>query len=358
MKNAVPWYRREAAEINRKAIQRAEERQQQLTKPLGSLGELERLAIRACGWIGDRPEIRQPAVIVFAADHGIAIEGVSAFPQSVTGEMVRNFASGGAAISVLSQSLGATLEVVHLGTVNDPGPLPGVVRAIIAPSTANFLQGPAMTGDQLERSLTTGREAVQRHQGQGADILVGGEMGIGNTTSATALACAYLGLMPKEVTGPGTGLDPDGVAAKARLIATALEVHRETLTDPLSVLQRLGGFEVAALTGTFIAAAQAGLPVLVDGFIATVAALAAVRIEPSCAQWMQLSHLSAEPGHARIQAALSAATRNQPILDLGMRLGEGSGAIMALSVVKLALDLHRGMATFAEAGVASAGSGS
>ena len=327
-----------------------------LTKPPGSLGALEQLAVRACGWMGDMPAVNRPAVVVFAADHGIAGEGVSAFPQAVTGEMVRNFSSGGAAVSVLAGSVGAMLEVVHLGTVNDPGPLPGVERVFIAPETANFLQGPAMTEAQFERAMTAGRMAVDRFVGRGADLLACGEMGIGNTTSATALACAYLGLPAGDVAGPGTGLDAAGVQAKARVVAEALDFHREALTDPLSVLRRLGGFEVAALAGAFIAAAQAGLPVLVDGFIASAAALAAVRIRPSSAEWMQLSHLSAEPGHAPLQAALARETGSPPLLDLGMRLGEGSGAALAIPLVRLALDLHREMATFAEAGVSGADS--
>ncbi len=353
MKAASPWYRQAAKPIDLDAATRAMGRQQHLTKPPGSLGELERLAVRACGWMGDQAEIRHPAVVVFAADHGIAQEGVSAFSQSVTGEMIRNFSAGGAAISVLSRSLGATLEVVQLGTVNDPGPLPGVVRAIIAPETANFLYGPAMTQAQLEQSLWVGWEAVQRTLSQGADILVCGEMGIGNTTSATALSCALLHLSPKNMTGPGTGLDADGIAAKARIVTLALQGLPDQTADPLSMLQALGGFEIAAMVGAYIAAAQSGLPVLVDGFIASVAALVAVRTQPTCAPWMQLSHLSAEPGHAKIQAELAAETHSQPLLDLGMRLGEGTGAMIALSLVRLAVDLHRKMATFEEAEVSA-----
>ncbi len=356
MNKTLPWHQQATRRIDRAAVARAEERQRMLTKPPGSLGALERLAVRACGWMGDAPAVNRPAVAVFAADHGIAAEGVSAFPQAVTGEMVRNFASGGAAISVLAGSLGAMLEVVHLGTVNDPGPLPGVVRAYIAPETANFLRGPAMTEDQLEQALAAGRMAVERFVGRGADMLACGEMGIGNTTSATALACVFLGLHPKGVAGPGTGLDAAGVQAKARVVAGALDYHREGLADPLSVLQRLGGFEIAALVGAYIAAAQSGLPVLVDGFIASAAALAAVRIRPSSGEWMQLAHLSAEPGHAPLQAALARETGSPPLLDLGMRLGEGSGAALAIPLVRLALDLHREMATFAEAGVSGADS--
>lgn len=355
MTGTLPWYRQPVREIDRAAVARAKERQRNLTKPPGSLGALERLAVRACGWMGDAPSVHRPAVVVFAADHGVVEEGVSAFPQAVTGEMIRNFSVGGAAISVLAGSLGAMLEVVHLGTVNDPGPLPGVVRTPVASRSANFLHGPAMTADQLDQSLAAGRQAVERFVDRGADLLACGEMGIGNTTCAAALTCAYLELPAKDVTGPGTGLDAAGVAVKARVVAGALALHREGLSDPLSVLQRLGGFEVAALTGAFIAAAQSGLPVLVDGFIASAAALAAIRIQPSVAEWMQTSHLSAEPGHAPLVAALAEETGSPPLLDLGMRLGEGSGAALAIPLVKLALTLHREMATFAEAGVSGAG---
>lgn len=323
-------------------------RQAQLTKPAGALGELERLAVTLAALQGRTcPALTQVHIAVFAADHGVAAAGVSAYPQAVTGEMVRNFAAGGAAISVLARELGASLEVVQLGTVNDPGPLPGVRRDWIAPATANFLDAPAMHEAQLARALSAGRHSVATAAQAGAELFIGGEMGIGNTTAATALACALLDDSPQVLTGAGTGLDAAGMRHKAAVITQALALHRDDLADPREALRRLGGFEIAALAGACIAAAQHGLPMLVDGFIASVAALAAVRLNPACRDWLLFAHRSAETGHARVLAALQA----QPLLDLGLRLGEGSGAGVAVPLLRLACALHAGMATFAEAGV-------
>jgi nicotinate-nucleotide--dimethylbenzimidazole phosphoribosyltransferase len=274
---------------------------------------------------------------------------VSAFPQAVTGEMLRNFAHGGAAISVLARELGATLEVVQLGTVNDPGPLPGVRRARIAAQTENFTHAPAMTSEQCADALLAGRESVRAAREAGAQLFVGGEMGIGNTTAAAALACALLGEGSTLLAGAGTGLDGAGIARKAAVVARGLALHRDA-TAPLEWLRRVGGFEIAALAGAYVAAAQCGLPVLVDGFIATAAALAAVRAQPGCRAWLLFSHRSHERGHARLLQALEA----EPLLDLGMRLGEGSGAALAVPLLRLACALHGGMATFAEAGVSEA----
>lgn len=333
------------------AARAARDHQARLTKPPGALGRLETLAIRLAAWQGTpMPELARVHICVFAADHGVAARGVSAFPQAVTGQMVRNFSAGGAAICVLARALAATLEVVDLGTVTDPGPLPGVINARIAPGTADFCTGPAMDAAQLDTALGAGRTAVQRALAAGARLFIGGEMGIGNTAAAAALACALLGAPPVELCGPGTGLDVAGVQRKAATVQAALHRHRDELTDPAQALRRLGGFEIAALTGACIAAAQAGLPVLVDGFIATTAALAAVRINPGVADWLIFAHRSAEPGHARVLAALDA----DPLLDLGMYLGEGSGAAVAVPLLRLACALHAGMATFAQAGVAGA----
>ena len=332
------------------AGQAAEARQSVLTKPPGALGQLETLAIRLAAMQGAaHPRADCIHIAVFAADHGVAAEGVSAFPQAVTGEMVKNFAAGGAAISVLARQLGAALEVVNLGTVNDPGPLPGVLREIIAPSSANLARQAAMSHAQLERALEAGRASAARAKESGADLYIGGEMGIANTTAAAALACALLGAEARQLAGPGTGLDAGGVSRKAEVIRRAMDLHREHLADPREALRRLGGFEIAALAGAFIAAAQAGLAVLVDGFIASAAALAAVRIQPDASEWLIYAHASAEPGHQRILQALAA----QPLLDLGMRLGEGSGAATAVPLLRLACALHNEMATFAEAGVSN-----
>jgi nicotinate-nucleotide--dimethylbenzimidazole phosphoribosyltransferase len=342
------WLNVPAAPLNGAARDAAEARQASLTKPPGALGRLEALAIRLAAMQGSPlPRVDNVRIAVFAADHGVAAEGVSAFPQSVTVEMVRNFARGGAAIGVLARELGATLEVMNLGTASDPGPMDGVLYQRLGSGTANFVRDAAMSEEQLVRALHVGRHSAERARLAGAQLYIGGEMGIGNTTSAAALACALLDAPPEALAGPGTGLDAAGVCRKTDVIRRALARHNGNLADPLEALRRLGGFEIAALTGSYIACAQMGLSVLVDGFIATVAALAAVRASPGAADWFFYSHASAEPGHARMLAALEA----RPLLDLGMRLGEGSGAAVAVPLLRLACALHNGMATFAEAGV-------
>jgi len=342
------WYRSALPLPDERARQAALERQGQLTKPPGSLGRLESLAVDMAALQGrEQPVLETIRIVVFAGDHGVASEGVSAFPQAVTTEMVRNFARGGAAISVLARELGATLEVVDVGTAHPPGPLPGVFDRRIAAGTRNFAHEPAMTEGQCEQALNEGREAVNRAREAGADLFIGGEMGIANTTSAAAVACALLDRPAGDLAGPGTGLDAEGVAHKARLIDSAVARYRQSLDSPLAVLQHLGGFEIAALAGAYVAAAQARLPVLVDGFISSVALLVASRLLPGVEQRVWFAHRSAEPGHQRVLEALGA----EPLLDLGMRLGEGSGAAVAVPLLRQACALHGGMATFAEAGV-------
>ncbi|UXI66540.1 nicotinate-nucleotide--dimethylbenzimidazole phosphoribosyltransferase [Tahibacter amnicola] len=347
---SLQWLQQPAKPVDISSRDAAAARQDDLTKPRGALGGLEALAIQLAGLQARPcPAIDRVHITVFAADHGIASAGVSAYPQVVTGEMVRNFASGGAAISVLARQLAATLDVVNLGTVNDPGEIAGVRRAIIAPSTANFLDQAAMSDDQLVRALDEGAQAVRRAQSAGSELFIGGEMGIGNTTAATALACVLLEAGPPEITGAGTGLDEEGVRHKAEIIARAVAFHRGFVADPLEALRRLGGFEIAALVGSYVSAAQHGIVVLVDGFISSVAALAAVAINPGCREWMLFAHRSAERGHQRVLDALAA----NPLLDLGMRLGEGSGAALAVPIVRLACALARDMATFSQAGVSN-----
>lgn len=343
----MDWWARPAAMPDRQAADAAHARQQVLTKPPGSLGRLESLAVQLAGLQGTVcPKLDRVWISVFAADHGVAEESVSAFPQAVTGEMVRNFAGGGAAISVLARTLGATLDVVNLGTVNDVGEIDGVLRATIAPSTANFCHAPAMTRERCETALRIGAERLVQARAGGADLFIGGEMGIANTTAATALACALLGEAPRALAGAGTGLDDAGIARKASVIERALRRHADAV-EPIDQLCRFGGFEIAALAGACIAAAQLRVPVLVDGFIVTAAALAAVRMNPSVRDWLLFAHRSHERGHARLLAALDA----EPLLDLGLRLGEGSGAAVSVPLLRLACVLHAGMATFAQAGV-------
>lgn len=323
-------------------------RQAQLTKPPGALGRLEELAVTLAALQGvASPSADRVGMVIFAGDHGVAEEGVSAFPQAVTAEMLKNFDRGGAAICVLAKALAADLQVINLGTVFNPGPLPSVRTLELGPGTANFTQAPAMTPAQLSAALTAGREAAQRCRAMNMHLFIGGEMGIGNTTAAAALACALLSESPGRLAGPGTGIDAAGVAHKASVIGRALAFHGATVNEPLEALRRLGGLEIAALVGAYTECAQAGVPVLVDGFICTVAALAAVRHNPGVADWLILAHASAEPGHRRVVAALDA----RPVLDLGLRLGEGSGAAVAVPLLRLACTLHNGMATFADAGV-------
>ncbi len=346
MNPELQWLNGPAAMLDEDARGQAEARQASLTKPPGALGRLEALAVRLASLQATtKPRVDPVHIAVFVGDHGVAAEGVSAFPQAVTVQMVRNFAQGGAAINVLARELGATLEVVNFGTVTDPGPLKGVLDLHLGAGTANFTREAAMSADQLARALESGRESVQRARAAGAQIFIGGEMGIGNTTSAAALACALLKAPPAALAGPGTGLDAAGVSRKVEVIRRGLARHATRLSNPAEALRRLGGFEIAALTGAFIACAQMALPVLVDGFISSAAALTAARLCQGAARWLVFAHASSEPGHTQILAALDA----QPLLDLGMRLGEGSGAAVAVPLLRLACALHNGMATFTEA---------
>ncbi|SFI42973.1 nicotinate-nucleotide-dimethylbenzimidazole phosphoribosyltransferase [Pseudomonas guineae] len=343
------WWQQGCQALDMTARSQAQARQQQLTKPAGSLGQLEQLAIALAAMQGSqRPQVEQLWISIFAGDHGVVAEGVSAYPQAVTGQMLRNFVSGGAAISVLAKQLGATLEVIDLGIAVPLEPLAGVRHLPIGPGTENFAHASAMTADQLRLALDVGRSSVQQAQEAGSQLFIGGEMGIGNTTSATAMACVLLECSALALAGPGTGLDSAGVARKAEVIEIALALHRSSISEPFEILQRLGGFEIAALTGAYIACAQQGITALVDGFICSVAALLAVRLNPACRDWLLFAHSGAEPGHQRVLQALQA----EPLLDLGLRLGEGSGAALAVPLLRLACSLHNDMATFAEAAVA------
>ena len=343
------WWRDACQPLDNAAMDQARARQQQLTKPAGSLGQLEGLAVHLAGLQGrERPAVDQLAITIFAGDHGVVEEGISAYPQAVTGQMLRNFVGGGAAISVLARQLQASLEVVDLGTIDPTLALPGVRHLRLGAGTANFARQPAMTEAQLQSALQAGRDSALRAAEQGAQLFIGGEMGIGNTTAASALACALLDCPVGHLTGPGTGLNAEGVSHKAQVIERALALHGAQRGDALQTLFNLGGFEIAALVGAYLACAQEGVAVLVDGFICSVAALVAVRLNPECRQWLLFGHRGAEPGHRHVLETLDA----QPLLDLGLRLGEGSGAALAVPLLRLACDLHGQMATFAEAAVA------
>jgi nicotinate-nucleotide--dimethylbenzimidazole phosphoribosyltransferase len=329
--------------------QRALDRQAQLTKPPGSLGMLETLAVRlAAMQRRDQPSLDNVHISVFAADHGIAAEGVSAFPQAVTAEMVKNFAAGGAAVNVLARLIKANFEVVDVGLLN-PVELPNVISQRAGAGTENFKIKPAMTAAQLNIALAAGQAAVSRALAGRADMFIGGEMGIANTCSASAVAAALLAVPADEITGAGTGLNAEQIRHKAAIIEQALQIHAQQLHTPLAILQTLGGFEIAALAAAYILAAQQGLPVLVDGFISSVAALAAVNLNPDCQAWFFYGHRSAEKGHQRVLEALAA----EPILQLRMRLGEASGAVMAIPILQMACRLHNEMATFSQARVST-----
>jgi nicotinate-nucleotide--dimethylbenzimidazole phosphoribosyltransferase len=343
------WWQQGCQALDMPARSMAQARQLELTKPAGSLGQLEQLAIDLAAMQGSqRPQVEQLWISIFAGDHGVVAEGVSAFPQAVTGQMLRNFVNGGAAISVLAKQLGATLEVIDLGAALPLEPLRGVRHLHIGVGTANFVHGPAMTSAQLLMALEAGQASVQRAREAGSQLFIGGEMGIGNTTAATAMACLLLDCPAQELVGPGTGLDSAGVAHKAEVIEAALKLHRPAISEPIDIVQRLGGFEIAALSGAYLACAQQGIPALVDGYICSVAALLAVRLNADCRNWLLFAHTGAEPGHLRVLKALQA----EPLLDLGLRLGEGSGAALAVPLLQLACSLHNDMATFAEAAVA------
>ncbi len=343
------WFRAPAAKIDLDAREAAIRRQGELTKPPGSLGRLEDIAIQLAALQGrEQPLLERVQIVVFAGDHGVAAAGVSAFPQAVTAQMISNMAAGGAAISVLARQIGAGIELVNLGTVEPVCEHPLIRQAVIGPGTGNLAEGPAMSAAQLQQALDEGAAALERARASGAELFIAGEMGIGNTTAATALASALLGLAPAALVGPGTGLDRGGIARKQALIEQALALHRDQLAEPISALAHLGGFEIAAMAGAYIRCAQQRVPMLIDGFISSAAALAATRICPGASEWMLLAHASAEPGHRVIVDAMGL----RPLLDLGMRLGEGSGAAVAVPLLRLACDLHAQMATFAEAGVA------
>jgi nicotinate-nucleotide--dimethylbenzimidazole phosphoribosyltransferase len=351
MIEGLRWMSQPCLPIDAMAADAARRRQDQLTKPRGSLGRLEEIAIRLAGLQGTPTPSPDPVqILLFAADHGVAAEGVSAFPQAVTNQMVRNIAGGGAAISVLARALDARMEITDLGTVEDPGPIANVRSERIGPGTGNIVREPAMTDEQLATAMNAGRAATERAVDSGARLLICGEMGIANTTAATALACALLELPATAIVGPGTGLDEPGVLHKSEVITRALVLHATSGRTTSELLARLSGFELAAMVGAFITAAQRGLPVLVDGFIVSASALAAVRLQPDVRDWLLFSHSSVEPGHRRILNALDA----DPLLDLGLRLGEASGAAVAVPLLRLACTLHQQMATFGEAGVSEA----
>ncbi|MCX6997707.1 MAG: nicotinate-nucleotide--dimethylbenzimidazole phosphoribosyltransferase [Kiritimatiellaeota bacterium] len=330
-------------------IARAYARLDSLTKPRRSLGYLEELAARYVAISGrERPVMGGKRICVLAGDHKVTAEVVSAYPSVVTQLMVKNFLGGGAAINVLARRAGAEVEVVDLGVAEDVGALPGLVRSNVKRGADNIARGPAMTPDEARQALEVGIRLAAKAVGQGVTLLGTGEMGIGNTTPAAALLATYLDLPVRDVVGPGTGLDEAGVARKAAVLERALAVNRARCTGALETLAALGGLEIAGLAGLCLGAAAHRTAVVVDGFIASAAALAALRLSPAAKDYMFFAHLSAEPGHRKFFASEGL----RPIVDLGLRLGEGTGAAIAMQIIEDALAIYNDMATFAEAGIA------
>ena len=326
----------------------AETRQSQLTKPAGSLGKLENLACQLAALQGrEIPLPLLPAITVFAGDHGVCAEGVSAFPQAVTAEMVANFVHGGAAISVLARQNQARLEVVDVGVASVLDCLP-IVHAKVKSGSGNIRIEAAMNSHEAQQALKVGRDAARRAIAGGANLLIAGDMGIGNTTPSAALICRISGHSPEAIVGRGTGVDDAGLALKRTVVADALARVAAAEMDGETLLAELGGLEIAAMAGFYLEGAAQGVPLLLDGFISTAAALAAREIDPAITPWLLASHCSQETGHALALAALGLT----PLFDLGFRLGEGSGAAVAIPLLQQAVALHAGMATFAEAGVA------
>jgi nicotinate-nucleotide--dimethylbenzimidazole phosphoribosyltransferase len=321
------------------------------TKPPGSLGRLEEIAVRIATIRGTpSPGRLRASIVLAAADHGVAARGVSAYPQEVTSQMLANFAAGGAAICVLARAADADLHVFDLGVVSPPGD-PRVRDRRIAPGTSDIADGPAMTLGEAARCLAAGYDAAAELAEAGTGIVVLGEMGIGNTTSASALVAALLGVEPEAVCGRGTGVDDAGLARKIEVVRQALAVNRPQPADGPGTLAALGGFEIGFLSGVAVGAAERGMVVLLDGFITGAAALVAERIAPGTKAAMLAAHLSPEPGHRLVLDGLGL----EPMLDLGLRLGEGSGAALALPLVHAALAILEEMATFESAEVADGG---
>ena len=333
-----------------RAAAEAAHRLDSLTKPRGSLGDLEEI-VRRYAAIRHDPAARMGggALTVFAADHGVADEGVSAYPQAVTAEMIRNIARGGAAISVLARRLGYRLWIADVGVALDTSSeaLPGVIYRRVGAGTRNLARETAMSPAETRAALEAGIEIAHGAIAEGATLIGIGEMGIANSTPAAALLSAITGLEPGRLAGRGTGIDDGGMRRKVAVIERALALHRGALGDPLAVLGALGGFEIAAMAGVCMGAAAENVPVVVDGFIATAATAAAERIRPGLLAHLFFGHRSAEGGHGLALERLGV----RPILDCGMRLGEGTGAALAMSVIESALVLFHEMATFESAGV-------
>ncbi|MGH9460917.1 MAG: nicotinate-nucleotide--dimethylbenzimidazole phosphoribosyltransferase [Vicinamibacteria bacterium] len=334
---------------------KAQERHQTLTKPPGSLGRLETIAARLCAIQSTlRPDVSRRRVVVFAADHGVVAEGVSPYPSEVTAQMVANFIAGGAAINALARSSGSELCVVDVGVGRNlpetARPADGVqfLSRRVRNGTANMVEGPAMTAEEMQEAIGVGIEEAERAAQEGIAVLGLGEMGIGNTTAASAVTAAHTGCEPSRVTGRGTGVDDGTLARKIATVEKALNVNRPRRDDPFDILRKVGGLEIAGLCGLCLGGAAHRLAVVTDGFIATAAAALAVGLSPDVADYLFAAHLSPEPGHRVLLDSL----RLEPMLDLEMRLGEGTGAALAMNLMVASAAAFNEMATFESAGIA------
>ena len=333
--------------VDPKLMDKAQERLDTLTKPKDSLGRLEEFARRMVAITGNlRPAIKKKIIFTFAADHGVADEGVSAFPREVTGQMVLNFLRGGAGINVLARHAGAEVKVVDIGVDHEFDRAGGLIKMKVVNGTANMRNGPAMTREETVKCIEAGISLADEHGGPGV-IFGTGEMGIANTTPASAIVSAFTGARVEEVTGRGTGIDDRAYKRKVAVIEDALKVNRPDPSDPLGVLSKVGGAEIAGIAGLVIGAAANRTPVVVDGFISTAGALCACRMNPAAADYIFASHNSVEKGHRIILEQMGLA----PILDLNLRLGEGTGAALAITLIEAGLKIYNEMATFGEAGV-------
>jgi nicotinate-nucleotide--dimethylbenzimidazole phosphoribosyltransferase len=337
---------------DRRLLAQAQSRLDRLTKPLGSLGRLEALASQYAMITGElKPNLPRGAVFTFAADHGVALEGVSAYPREVTSQMVLNFLRGGAGVNVLARHVGVDVRVVDIGVAYEFGPVPGLIQKKIMPGTHNFLSEPAMSREQAEQAVMVGIElAVQAGQ-DGIGLIGTGDMGIGNTTPSAAITAVMTGRPVAEVTGRGTGIDDAAHTRKVSVIQRALDLRRPNRTDALDVLAKVGGLEIGGLAGLILGAAAVKVPVVLDGFIAGAAALIAVGLQPLCRDYLIASHRSVERGHRAVLDQIGLT----PLLDLDLRLGEGTGACLGMSLVCAAIKIFTEMATFAEAGVSDRG---
>lgn len=319
-----------------------------LTKPLGSLGRLEELAARYVTITGElKPAVPRGVVFTFAADHGVTQEGVSAYPRKVTPQMVLNFLRGGAGVNVLARHAGVDVRVVDIGVDHDFGAVPGLIAKKVRQGTGNISREPAMTRAQAEQSILIGVELATLAVQEGIGLIGTGEMGIGNTTPSAAIAAVMTGHPADEVTGRGTGIDDAGHERKIQVIRQAIDLHRPDRADPLGVLAKVGGLEIGGLAGVILGGAAARVPVVLDGFIAGAAALIAVGLQPRCREYLIAAHRSVERGHQAVLDHLSL----KPLLDLDLRLGEGTGACLGMGLVCAAVKIYAEMATFDEAGV-------